>query len=103
MNDEYKNQEIVNEVTINIINDLSADINSLLINNETIAENDFIYKKNNDLFKKICNSAKESLEYSSEKFNKEKLCYMVATYVLKSGLYFVLEKAYKNGFDFEDL
>lgn len=103
MNTQLKKLKLSSRNDENSINDLSAEIYSLISNYEANTENDFVFEKNDDLFIKICNRAKESLQYSNEKFDKEKLCYMVAVYVLKSGLFYLLERAYKNGFDFEDL
>lgn len=103
MNNQFKEQKNIDVGNENLISNLSAEISSLLSKYEIITENEFVYEKNNDLFKSISNKAKASLEYTNEKFDKEKLCYMIAVYILRSGLYYVLERAYKNGFDFEDL
>jgi hypothetical protein len=97
------NQEIINRYDESILNDLESEIYSLVYAHEPFTKESLVRERNSDLFKRICNKAKESLEYSNQKFDQKKLCYLIAVYVLKSGLYCVLEKAYEDGFDFEDL
>lgn len=97
------NEQINNQKEQKLIQDLSTEIYNMSNNYEVKAKSDFIFEHSNDMFKKLCTKAKLSYELASDNFDKEKLCYMIAVYVLKSGLYYILEKAYQNGFDFDDM
>jgi hypothetical protein len=103
MNEQLKTQEIQCVRDQRLANDLSNQIYSLFSSYENFTNDDYVFEHNNDIFKTLCDKAKLSLELTNKKFDKEKLCYMIAVYVLKSGLYYTLERAYKNGFDFKDL